>query len=330
MWWNERTTVAAWDDEYDDDEEDGEPPLWKRPALWAAAAAVIVAIIAVAYVMLKRDSSSNDASSSTVAVSAAAPESSPAAASATNAPGATTGAGAAPVAVASTESPATTVAATTTAAATTTVAPTTTAAPLVAESPTTAAAAPPAQPPTYSTLPDGSPAPIIAVFGTENITLSGAVPNQAAKDTLQALAIANSKTPVPVNNLLTIDPTVPPGIGVRVVELTSARFEPNSAVVQGFHALELNRVVSVMNALPNVTALVIGHADQIGSDAQNFKISAERATAVVNYMVAQGISPSRLSSRAVGDQDLLTLNDDAASLALNRRTEFVLYGLLGQ
>ena len=299
MWWNERTTVAAWDDEYDDDEEDGEPPLWKRPALWAAAAAVIVAIIAVAYVMLKRDSSSNDASSSTVAVSAAAPESSPAAASATNAPGATTGAGAAPVAVASTESPATTVAATTTAAATTTVAPTTTAAPLVAESPTTkAAAAPPAQPPTYSTLPDGSPAPIIAVFGTENITLSGAVPNQAAKDTLQALAIANSKTPVPVNNLLTIDPTVPPGIGVRVVELTSARFEPNSAVVQGFHALELNRVVSVMNALPNVTALVIGHADQIGSDAQNFKISAERATAVVNYMVAQGISPSRLSSAA--------------------------------
>ena len=45
-------------------------------------------------------------------------------------------------------------------------------------------------------------------------------------------------------------------------------------------------------------------------------------------MVFNGISPERLSSRAVGDTDLLTLNDDAASLALNRRTEFVLYGLL--
>ena len=84
-----------------------------------------------------------------------------------------------------------------------------------------------------------------------------------------------------------------------------------------------------MNALPNVTALVIGHADQIGSDAQNFKISADRAAAVVNYMVSKGVSPSRLASRAVGENDLLTLNDDAASLALNRRTEFVLYGLLG-
>ena len=46
-------------------------------------------------------------------------------------------------------------------------------------------------------------------------------------------------------------------------------------------------------------------------------------------MVSKGVSPSRLSSRAVGDNDLITLNDDAASLALNRRTEFVLYGLLG-
>ena len=45
-------------------------------------------------------------------------------------------------------------------------------------------------------------------------------------------------------------------------------------------------------------------------------------------MVFNGINPERLSSRAVGDTDLLTLNDDAASLALNRRTEFVLYGLL--
>ena len=154
------------------------------------------------------------------------------------------------------------------------------------------------------------------------------MPSQAAKDKLQALAIANSKFPVPVNNLLTIDPTVPPGIGVRVVELTSARFEPNSAKVQGFHALELDRIVSIMNALPNVTALIIGHADQIGSDAQNFKISAERATAVVDYVVSKGVAPSRLSSRAVGDTDLLTLNDDAASLALNRRTEIVFYGLL--
>ena len=73
---------------------------------------------------------------------------------------------------------------------------------------------------------------------------------------------------------------------------------------------------------------IIGHADQIGSDAQNFKISAERAAAVVDYLVSKGVNPQRLASRAVGDTDLLTLNDDAASLALNRRTEIIFSGLL--
>ena len=48
----------------------------------------------------------------------------------------------------------------------------------------------------------------------------------------------------------------------------------------------------------------------------------------MNYMVSQGIDPARLASRAVGENDLLTLNDDAAALALNKRTEFVLFGLL--
>ena len=83
-----------------------------------------------------------------------------------------------------------------------------------------------------------------------------------------------------------------------------------------------------MNALPNVTALVIGHADQRGSELTNYEISEERADAVVDYIAGHGIEPSRLSSRAVGETDLLTLNNEPAALELNRRTEFVFYGLL--
>ena len=83
-----------------------------------------------------------------------------------------------------------------------------------------------------------------------------------------------------------------------------------------------------MSALPNITALVIGHADQRGGDLANYAISEQRANAVKNYVAAHGIAPDRLSSRAVGETDLLTLDDDAAALALNRRTEFVFYGLL--
>ena len=40
------------------------------------------------------------------------------------------------------------------------------------------------------------------------------------------------------------------------------------------------------------------------------------------------IDPSRLAARAVGEQDLLAEDESDASLALNRRTEFIFYGLL--
>ena len=180
----------------------------------------------------------------------------------------------------------------------------------------------------YSTLPDGSPQPVVAIFDVDTITLSGTVPSQAAADRLGALALANSKTPASLVKFLDIDPNVPKSVGVRVIELTSFRFPESSAVIRPDHALEFDRVATVMEALPNVTALVIGHADQRGSSKDNFAISDARARATVSYLVGKGIDPDRLSSRAVGETDLLILNDDETAFALNRRTEFVFYGLV--
>jgi outer membrane protein OmpA-like peptidoglycan-associated protein len=215
-----------------------------------------------------------------------------------------------------TERPETTAPATT--AATTTVAPT----------PTTAAAPVVPADPGYPVLADGSPAPIVAIFGYDQITLTGAVPDQAAVDRLAALAIANSKFDVPVANFLTINPNVPLTVPVRVVELTSTRFPENSAEILPEHALELDRVVSIMHALPNISVVIVGHADARGDELTNFAISDERARAVFNYLVAGGITPSRIASRAVGEEDLLTLNNDDAANELNRRTEVIFTGLL--
>jgi outer membrane protein OmpA-like peptidoglycan-associated protein len=187
----------------------------------------------------------------------------------------------------------------------------------------------PDEAPPYDTLPDGTPVPVLVLYDVSKITLTGAVPDQAASDRLQFLAIANAKPGQDsVENFLTINPAVPRHVGVRVLELTSVRFPEGSSDVLPAHALELDRIVSIMNALPKVTVLVVGHADQRGSDLANYEISKERADAVVDYLVDHGIEPGRLSSRAVGATDLLTLNNEPAAFALNRRTEFVFSGLL--
>ena len=110
--------------------------------------------------------------------------------------------------------------------------------------------------------------------------------------------------------------------------MTSSRFPDGSSEILPDHGRELDRIGAVMNALPHTTVLVIGHADQRGSEAANFAISEARAQAVVSHLVDYGIDASRLSSRAVGETDLLSLNDDETALELNRRTEFVIYGTL--
>jgi outer membrane protein OmpA-like peptidoglycan-associated protein len=258
------------------------------------------------------------------AASADAPASAPSAGSSTSTRNPPATAAASTLAPATATSPPSSLGPTTTAVAVASTAPSTT---TTAPPTTTAAPALPAPAP-FDTLPDGSPVPVVAIFDVSQITLTGAVPSQADVDALAALALANSKTPATVVNQLTINPSVPRNVGVRVIELTSSRFPEGSAVVELAHAAELNRVATVMNALPNTSVVVVGHADQRGDEVANYQLSDERARAVVNYLVGQGIAASRLASRAVGEADLLSLNDDAAALALNRRTEFLFYGLL--
>lgn len=184
------------------------------------------------------------------------------------------------------------------------------------------------EPKSYETLADGTPVPIVAVFDGPTITLTGTVPSQAAAERLSALAMANSKVPATVVNQMSINPAVPVNVGVRVIEMQSARFPEGTATITPEHALELDRVVWVMSTLPNITALVIGHADQRGDELANFVLSEDRARAVTTYLASRGIAPTRLSSRAVGEAELLSLENDAAAFALNRRTEFIFYGLL--
>jgi len=205
----------------------------------------------------------------------------------------------------------------------TTAPPTTTLSGAQVQEPTTTTLAPPV------VLPNGSPVPVLVVFNGDTITLAGAAPSQAAADRLRALAMANSKTPAQVIDNLVVDTRVPPSVGVRVIEMNALRFNEGSSEVTPEYAPELNRVVNLMRALPSVTVLVIGHADQTGLSAANLQLSQDRATAIIDYLVAQGISPDRLSGQGVGSRDLLTTQTSTAGLALNRRTEFVFYGLLG-
>jgi outer membrane protein OmpA-like peptidoglycan-associated protein len=180
----------------------------------------------------------------------------------------------------------------------------------------------------YPAAPDGSPLPIIATYDVGTVTLTGHVPSEAAHDRLVALAAANSQDDAEVIDRLVVNEHVPPNVGVRVIEMNSPRFPEGEATISAEHAAQLDRVAAILHALPNVSVLVVGHADQRGNADTNLALSDERARAVVDYLVYLGVEPTRIASRAAGESDLLTLDDDETALALNRRTEFVFSGIL--
>jgi outer membrane protein OmpA-like peptidoglycan-associated protein len=68
---------------------------------------------------------------------------------------------------------------------------------------------------------------------------------------------------------------------------------------------------------------VEGHTDASGNRKKNIQLSRSRAAAVVKWLVAHGISASRLVSEGFGPDKPIASNDTQEGKALNRRTEFI-------
>lgn len=91
----------------------------------------------------------------------------------------------------------------------------------------------------------------------------------------------------------------------KVTIQAEALFDFDKAVVRpdGKKVLD-DEVVGKMKQYPQVEVLLItGHADRIGSDKYNMKLSERRAEAVKNYLVSQGIDANRLETAAKGKSE---------------------------
>ena len=72
---------------------------------------------------------------------------------------------------------------------------------------------------------------------------------------------------------------------------------------------------------PDTDVTIYGHTDNTGSRAVNERISKERADAVANYLVSQGISRSRMTTEGLAFDQPVADNSTASGRAQNRRVE---------
>ena len=81
-------------------------------------------------------------------------------------------------------------------------------------------------------------------------------------------------------------------------------------------------VAKLLKADPGLKLEVAGHTDNTGTAAHNLQLSAGRAAAVVNALVATyGIDRARLEPKGYGDTRPVAPNDGEANRARNRRVE---------
>lgn len=91
----------------------------------------------------------------------------------------------------------------------------------------------------------------------------------------------------------------------KVTIQAEALFDFDKAVVRPDGKEVLDReVVAKMKQYPQVEVLLItGHADRIGSEKYNMKLSERRAKAVKDYLISQGIEANRLETAAKGESE---------------------------
>lgn len=85
---------------------------------------------------------------------------------------------------------------------------------------------------------------------------------------------------------------------------------------------ELERLESILVENPQIRMEISGHTDSVGSDENNQQLSENRAKAVVEYLIKEGIDRSRLTYMGYGESNPVASNDTAEGRQENRRTEF--------
>ncbi len=116
-------------------------------------------------------------------------------------------------------------------------------------------------------------------------------------------------------------PLHPIEVGEKVV-LKNVFFETAKYDLKPESKIELDKLVDFMKKNPSVKVQISGHTDNVGKPADNQILSENRAKAVYDYLVAQGIDAQRLSAKGFGQTRPIADNNTDEGRALNRRTEF--------
>lgn len=111
----------------------------------------------------------------------------------------------------------------------------------------------------------------------------------------------------------------------RALSLQVINFELDKAIIPDINKPLLDRAVEIMEQVPDMELMIIGHTDKLASNTYNKELSQERANAVKGYMVSKGADASKLMTKGMGETDPIADNSTEQGRFRNRRIEFTVY-----
>ena len=115
----------------------------------------------------------------------------------------------------------------------------------------------------------------------------------------------------------------------KMIKTKTIYFDLDQSSIRLDAAIELNKVIAVLRKYPKLKIEIKSHTDSRAAADYNMKLTNDRAKKVIDYIISNGIDPSRVSGRGYGETQLLNncakgVKCSEAEHQLNRRTEFII------
>lgn len=101
------------------------------------------------------------------------------------------------------------------------------------------------------------------------------------------------------------------------------QFDFDSSALSSAARATLDSQVAYLNSNPNIRITVEGHCDERGTREYNLALGERRASAVRDYLVAQGIDGARVRTISYGKERPAVVGSNEGAWAQNRRAASV-------
>jgi outer membrane protein OmpA-like peptidoglycan-associated protein len=113
-------------------------------------------------------------------------------------------------------------------------------------------------------------------------------------------------------------------IVVTFDENSGVYFDTNKYDINSDSSTLLNKLASILVEYPDTNVLVVGHTDSTGTNEYNMTLSKNRANAVTNFFIRNGLGSTRFTTKWFGEDQPIADNSTLDGRAKNRRVNLAI------